>query len=83
MPSPADIAYVLYSVTTVSAKSTFDFYWRGPRLPSWDLRMQVTLDVMRHMINNGAPQFSNDDRIDNIDIYQLTQTMRERGLKST
>ncbi|KAJ1953637.1 hypothetical protein EC988_002879 [Linderina pennispora] len=83
MPSPADFAYILYTVATVSAKSSFDYYWHGPRLPSWDLRMQVTLDVMRYMISNGAPQFTNDDEIENIDIYQMTQTMRERGLKST
>ncbi|ORX70723.1 alpha/beta-hydrolase [Linderina pennispora] len=66
-----DFAYILYTVATVSAKSSFDYYWHGPRLPSWDLRMQVTLD------------FTNDDEIENIDIYQMTQTMRERGLKST
>ncbi|ORX66550.1 hypothetical protein DL89DRAFT_270087 [Linderina pennispora] len=70
-------------MTAVSARSSFDYYWHGPRLPNWDLRIQVTLDVMRYMINNSAPQLTNDDEIENIDVFQITRDVRKNRDRST
>ncbi|KAI8321045.1 hypothetical protein GQ54DRAFT_196526 [Martensiomyces pterosporus] len=82
-PPISDIAYAAYVISTVTAKSTFEYYWHGPRLPSWDLKFQVRRDIMNYFISHGMPQLKNDDGIEDLDIYALTSTMRAKGLQET
>ncbi|KAJ1962095.1 hypothetical protein GGI12_002850 [Dipsacomyces acuminosporus] len=83
MASISEIAYVLYVLLTVSAKSTFQYILHGPRLPNWDLRFQVRRDIMNYFISHGMPQLKDDDGIEKLDIYQLTSIMRAKALQET
>ncbi|KAJ2702335.1 hypothetical protein H4R19_005368, partial [Coemansia spiralis] len=60
----------------VAAFSVLEYYWRGPRLPAWDLALQVQIDVMHHVIKGCKPQLGKDQAADDAAVQEFVVWMR-------
>ncbi|KAJ2164606.1 hypothetical protein GGH16_004585, partial [Coemansia sp. RSA 560] len=66
-----DIAYLAYVALSVSVVSTIEYFWRGPRLPRWDLKFQLRRDIMHRIISSVVPQLTDDSSIDSLDLPKI------------
>ncbi|KAJ2843770.1 hypothetical protein IWW36_005433 [Coemansia brasiliensis] len=76
----SEIVQVAYIVVTVATASTFEYFWHGPRLPKWDLRFQLTRDIMHSLISAATPQFKDDRDIDKIDVYAIIEYIQNKPI---
>ncbi|KAJ2502173.1 hypothetical protein GGH96_001342 [Coemansia sp. RSA 1972] len=75
-----DIAYLAYVALTASVVSTIEYFWRGPRLPRWDLKFQLRRDIMHRIISGVVPQLTDDSTIDSLDLPKVVHDMRAKAM---
>ncbi|KAJ2189748.1 hypothetical protein EV181_001444 [Coemansia sp. RSA 532] len=75
-----DIAYLAYVALSVSVVSTIEYFWRGPRLPRWDLKFQLRRDIMHRIISSVVPQLTDDSSIDSLDLPKIVHDMRAKAM---
>ncbi|ORX73298.1 hypothetical protein DL89DRAFT_265408 [Linderina pennispora] len=75
------LAQLCYVSTTVVIKSVYQYYRNGPRLPKWDLTIQLTVDLGSGLSKVVFPYQTNDDGIERIDFHKIVITVRRWGNK--
>ncbi|KAJ2449895.1 hypothetical protein EV183_004626 [Coemansia sp. RSA 2336] len=75
-----EVAQAAYIALTVSIASTWEYFWHGPRLPKWDLKFQLTRDIMHNLISAATPQYEDDRDTDKIDVYAIAESLQNKPI---
>ncbi|KAI9471130.1 hypothetical protein IWW42_002836 [Coemansia sp. RSA 1085] len=75
-----EVAQAAYIALTVSIASTWEYVWHGPRLPKWDLKFQLTRDIMHSLILAATPQYKDDRDIDKINVYAIAESLQNKPI---